>query len=72
MVRPCLLLTGPCCSLPLPCLQKDKWDGVRMDKDAALQVFGADEVHYSSEVGNKEARVGQGRTCRVGQDDLRE
>lgn len=43
-----------------------------MDKDAALQVFGADEVHYSSEVGNKEARVGQGRTCRVGQDDLRE
>lgn len=38
-----------------------------MDKDAALQVFGADEVHYSSEVGNKEARVGQGRTRRVGQ-----
>ena len=43
-----------------------------MDKDAALQAFGADEVHYSSEVRYGEARVGQGRTCRMGQDGLRE
>ena len=45
---------------PAPCLngtltslltmQRDRWNGARIDREAALEVFGADEVHYASEV----------------------
>ncbi|KAG1677204.1 hypothetical protein FOA52_013402 [Chlamydomonas sp. UWO 241] len=29
---------------------QDRWDGTRLDKRAALQVFGVDEVHYTAEI----------------------
>ena len=40
-------------SLPFTSLllmQRDRWDGACIDREAALEVFGADEVHYASEV----------------------
>ena len=32
-------------------VQRDRWDGARLDREAVLEIFGADEVHYASQVG---------------------
>ncbi|GAX78649.1 hypothetical protein CEUSTIGMA_g6087.t1 [Chlamydomonas eustigma] len=32
---------------------KDRWDGNRLDREAALEIFGAEDVHYISEMPRK-------------------
>lgn len=38
-------------------LQRSRWDGERLDRQAAFEVFGADEVYYSNEVGWDKRRM---------------